>query len=329
MLKKSTSIIALCLLVIFIVAIGGAYATFNYSIEMPYPFQKDFSLTVENFSYVPGSSEMVSGEVAVAEKFVEELNKSLTTNEQTELESYIEERKNKGSSWLPINELAADDPAAEGLRELLGIDLYPELTVIIKFLSGVPAYELYTTRVDVDETDENGEYVIPESEFQSETTFVYPVNRTTFQVLADGTYVANQVSVGYSRAIYYYETPTQQSTTRTYDVSAWAEGISFNTAITMEADIVGEEITVQNIDSQKEVYFAFSVGGWSGAPTGRYTFETDVQGLTATWYNSSYTNVTGNNLTGSGFGGSTYYLKLSYTAPEGQEPQDFKFTFAP
>jgi len=329
MFKNATRIFALALLILFTVAIGTVYATFNYSIEMPYLFQKDTALVVENFSYVPGASEMVSGEVAVAEKFVEELNKSLTTSVQTQLEGYIEDRKDKGSSWFPINELAADDPEANGLRELLGIDNYPELTVIIKFLSGVPAYELYTTRVDVDAVDKNGNYVIPEEEFQSETTFIYPVNRTTFQVLADGTYVANHVTVGYSRAIYYYETPTQQSTIRTYDVSTWAEGISFDTAITMENSIIGKEITVQNIDKQKEVYFEFTVGGWQGASTGIYRFSTDVEGLTATWYNSNYNNVTGNSLGGSGLGGNKYYLKLSYSIPDGQTPQDFKFTFAP
>ncbi len=307
---------------IVILSIGGAYAAFNYSVDPPSTLKQDISLKVEPFTYVPGASEMVSGEVAVSERFVEEINKSIKDKNSTSIDDFIEARKNKStSSWFPMNELAADDPDAEGLRELLGIDNYPELTVIIKFISGVPAYELYTTRVDVDAVDENGNYVIPESEFENETTFLYPVNRISFQVLADGMYKANQVTVGYSRAIYYYETPTSQSTTRTYDVSAWAEGTSLDTAITMEAGILGKEITVQNIDQEKEVYFTFDIGGWGGPSTGVYTFTTDVEGLTATIYNSSGVEVTGSSLSR-----GTYYLKLSYQTEN--EPENFKFTFS-
>ena len=189
-------------------------------------------------------------------------------------------------------------------------------------------FKLIKLRTMSNAKDKDGNYIIPEEEFVSETTFIYPVNRTTFTVLADGTYSAKEVTVGYSRAIYYYETPTQQSTTRTYDVSTWAEGISFNTAITMESGIIGEVITVQNIDQQKEVYFKFTVNS-----NANYTFTPHVEGLTAQVYNSSQQAVGNSNangwsgrLTGSGWGGTTYYLKLVYNTDT--DPTDMKFTFS-
>ncbi|MBQ2711305.1 MAG: hypothetical protein IJF66_05125 [Clostridia bacterium] len=328
MTRKITHGLAIFLLVITVISIGGVYATFTYSIDPPHLLEQDLQLKVEPFTYLPGANEMVSGEVAVTERFVAELNKIAKDKNSTELDEIIEARKDKGSAWWPINELAADDPEASALREILGIDEYPELTVIIKFLNSVPAYELYTTRVDVDAKDKDGNYIIPEEEFVSETTFLYPVNRTTFTVLADGTYSAKEVTVGYSRAIYYYETPTQQSTTRTYDVSTWAEGISFNTAITMESGIIGKVITVQNIDQQKEVYFKFTVNS-----NANYTFTPHVEGLTAQVYNSSQQAVGNSNangwsgrLTGSAWGGTTYYLKLVYNTDT--DPTDMKFTFS-
>ena len=317
MIKRYSRILALFMVIITLLTVGGVYATFIYAENPPGTILQDTSLRVESFSYVPGAGQMVSGEVAVTEKFVQEVNKIVSDPNQTQLDEIIEARKDKGSWFFSINELAADDPEAEGLRELLGIDNYPELTVIIKFTSGVPAYELYTTRVDVDAKDENGNYIIPETEFKNETTYIYPVNRTTFQVLADGTYSAQQVTVGYSRAIYYYETPTSQSTTRTYDVSTWAEGTSYQTAVNIESDIIGKEITVQNTAQQKEVYFKFTVSS-----AGRYYFNTSVAGLSAKIYNSSYKQVTNNNLSAR----TTYYLKLNYQT-EG-EPQDFKFTLS-
>ena len=309
--------VVLVLLTLF--TVGGVFASWVYPDNLTAIFSKDFKVDLDMFEYIEGSDEMVTGEVVVAEKFAEELGKMLSSPNSTTLDEIVEARKDKGG-WFSINELAADDPADEGvkLRQLLGLDEFPELTVIIKFTSGTPGYELFTTRVDVDAKDENGNYIIPEEEFENETTFIYPVNRVTFSRESNGKYVANKVVVGYSRAIYYYATPTTQSTTRTYDVSTWAMGADFASAIPMENEIIGKEITVQNIDKQKEVYFEFSVGGWGGASTGRYTVSTNTKGLTATIYNSSYKEVSGNLSRG------TYYLKLSYTTND--EPENFKFT---
>ncbi len=311
--------VVLVLLTLF--TVGGVFASWVYPDDLTAVFYKDFKVDLDMFEYIEGSDEMVTGEVVVAEKFAEELGKMLSSPNSTTLDEIVEARKDKGG-WFSINELAADDPADEGvkLRELLGLDEFPELTVIIKFTSGTPGYELFTTRVDVDAKDENGNYIIPEEEFENETTFIYPVNRVTFSRDSSGKYVANKVVVGYSRAIYYYETPTSQSTTRTYDVSTWAMGTDFASAIPMENEIIGKEITVQNIDKQKEVYFEFSVGGWGGASTGRYRVTTQTEGLTATIYNSSYNVVNGNLSRG------TYYVKLSYSTTE--EPENFKFTLS-
>ena len=77
---------------------------------------------------------------------------------------------------------------------------------------------------------------------------------------------------------------------------------------------LGDEITVQNVDEQKEVFFKFTVSS-----RGRYAFTTDVTGLTALIYNSSYADVTNNTL----YANTTYYLKLNYITMG--NAQDFKF----
>lgn len=328
MLKSVRWICSLVVVLVCVLSIGGAYAVWSYPTDRLDDFQLGKKITMEAFDIIEGDNDMVVGEAVVAEKLVAEINKMNADASTTTLDEITEERKDKGG-WLgTINELAADDPDDVGakLKALLGLDTYPELTVIIKFISAAPGYELFTTRVDVDAKDENGEYIIPESEFENETTFIYPVNRTTFKMGMDGNYVIDTATVGYSRAIYYYDTPTQQSTTRCYDVTMWAEGTSFDTAVEMENDIIGKEITVQNIDQTKEMYFQFTIGGWGGASAGVYKVTTETAGLTATIYNSSGQDVTGQRLTGSTWSSSTYYLKLSYTTTG--TPENFKFTLS-
>ncbi|MBQ3234899.1 MAG: hypothetical protein IJA97_01940 [Clostridia bacterium] len=322
-MKSIRHLFVLAIAVMLIAVVGGAFATFVYPVKPPEDIDGEVNVSLGMFEYYEGTGDMNMAEEIVADRFVKEMTTMLTNANNTRLDEVIEARKSSGSFWLQPKEFAADDPAGESreLREILGLEEYPELTVIIKFVSGSPGYELFTTRVDVDAKDENGNYIIPEEEFSNETTFIYPVNRTTFKSDGKGGYVVDKVTVGYSRAIYYYETATTQNTTRTYDVSTWAEGNSTSTAVPMETEIIGEEITVQNIDKQKEAYFGFSVGGWGGASTGKYKFTTSVQGLTATILNSSGRNVTNSNLSN-----GNYYLKLSYST-EG-EPEDFKFTFS-
>lgn len=323
-MKRFRHVLALAIAVTLIAVIGGAFATFTYPLKPPDDFDGEVNLSLGMFEYYEGTGDMNMAEEMLADRFVKEMTTMFVSPNDTRLDDVIEARKNRGSFWLSPKEFAVDDSASESreLREILGLEDYPELTVIIKFVSGSPGYELFTTRVDVDAKDENGNYIIPEEEFANETTFIYPVNRTTFKSDGNGGYVVDKVTVGYSRAIYYYETATTQNTTRTYDVSAWAEGNSTSTAVPMEPEIIGEAITVQNIDKQKEAYFSFTVGGWNGAPTGKYVFTTSVEGLTATILNSSGRDVTKNNLSN-----GTYYLKLNYST-EG-EPEDFKFTFTP
>lgn len=317
MIKKFSRTLSIVLVIAIICLIGGVNASYIYAIDSPEDVDNSLSIWLQPYEEFEGSEEMVTGELLVTDRFITEINTMLTNPNSTELDETIETRKEKGSSWWPVNEFAADDPASEGetLRKILGLDDFPELTVIIKFVDDAPGYELYTTRVDVDKKDENGNYLIPESEFEKETTFIYPVNRTTFKSDGNGNYVVDHVTVGYSRAIYYYATPTTQTTTRTYDVSTWAEGKSINTAVEIERGIIGQEITVQNIDKQKEVYFKFSV-----STRGKYNFDTSVDGLTAVILNSRGQDVTNSNLSAY----TTYYLRLNYST-EGT-PEDFKFT---
>ena len=298
---------------IFLASVTGVLATWEYATAAP-GLENESSFELGAFSYLPGTGDLVTGEVSVTERFVEEINKD---NTQTIIHQLIADRKAKGSGWASINELAADDPNAEGIKELLGIDKYPDLTVVIKFLDDVPSYELYTTRVDIDAVDENGNFIITDDDINNETTYIYPVNRTTFTVLADGTYEAKDVTVGYSRAIWYYETPTQKTDMRTFDVTLWNEGKDIATAVQLEDSVLGNEVTVQNIDQQKVAYFKFTVGYFN---TGTYTVRCNTPGLTAQILKSNGTAATGRLSRG------TYYVKLTYTTTG--EPEDFKFTLS-
>ncbi|MBO7215256.1 MAG: hypothetical protein J6V66_07200 [Clostridia bacterium] len=301
-----------------VMLIGGAFATFVYQSSPPDDVTGDVSLSLNKFEYYEGGDYMEMAEELVTNKFVTEMTTMLKSPNSTRLDEVIEARKDRGGWFMSPKEFAANDVAGESveLRQILELDKYPELTVIIKFVSGTPGYELFTTRVNVDAKDENGNFVIPEEEFSEETTFIYPVNRTTFKSDGKGGYVVDHVTVGYSRAIYYYETATAQNTTRTYDVSTWAEGNSFSTAVEIESGIVGKEITVQNIDKEKTAYFKFKVPS-----RGRYKFSTTTPGLTGLICNSSGVAVTGNLSTN-----TNYYLKLTYSAQG--EAENFKFTLS-
>ncbi len=330
MFKSMRWICSLVVLIVGILSIGGAYAIWSYPTDRVDDYQVKKDITMDAFNFIEGDNDMVVGEAVVADRLVEEINKMNANASSTILDEITEERKDKGGWLATINELAADDPNNVGarLRALLGLDEFPELTLIIKFTNSGCGYELFTTRVDVDAKDENGEYIIPEEEFSEETTFIYPVNRTTFKRGADGKYVVDQASVGYSRAIYYYDydnsSNPQGRKTRCYDVTMWAEGNSFDTAVEMENEIIGKEITVDNIDKTKEVYFRFSV---NRSNRGVYNVATSTPGLTARIYDSNNNDVTGQTIGSTSlFGSTTYYLKLTYTTDG--VPENFKFTLA-
>ena len=322
-IKRLSLIVVSITLLIIIFATIGVSATWLYPIGAPKDQEISSDISLSPFHYVEGDDEMIPDEVAISDRFIKEVNKVLADDTTTTLDEIVEARKDR--SWFTINEIAADDPNNEGsmLRELLGLSDFPELTVIIKFTNSGCGYELFTTRVDVDAKDEHNNYVIPESEFQNETTYIYPVNRITFTSDGNGGYVADKVSVGYSRTIYYYDYQggwgnSQSTKTRTYDVSTWAEGSSISTAVAIESEILGRDITVQNIAEQKEVYFKFTAASRS-----KYVFTSNTAGLTGRIYNSSGQDVTDSTLTRN----TTYYLKLTYQASAGGV-EDFKFTLS-
>ena len=297
-MKFTSKVMLPIMIVILAIAVGGVFASWNFYERAPHSESTDFGVTVKEFAWT-GSEEMVNGETQVVTRFIEEINKSST---ETIIHDLIAAREDKGNWFAPIRELAADDPEAEGLIELLGIDKYPELTVIIKFIDGTPAYELYTTRVDVDAKDSNGNYIITDEQVNNETMWIYPVNRTTFSVVG-GKYEVDTVTIGYSRAIWYYEDPYTKSDIRTFDVVLWEEGKNMDTAITLETAVIGEKITIQNIDAKKDVWFKFVPNR-----TATYTFTMANSSTSVEVYNSSGNRITNYNLTRN----NTYYIKVSY-----------------
>ena len=305
MKRLKTCALMLALLMLF--SIGGVNADWMYLINA---LNLDYTLSdmeASHFVYIEGDEEMVTAESVFAENFTKEINDPTSA-----IHTYIENRQDKGSWFMPIGELAVNDPAAAGLKELLELTDYPEITAIIKFTNTTPAYELYTTRVNVEEKDENGNYVIPDSAFDGETTFIYPVNKTVFR-MENGKYVPDNVSVGYSRTIRYYETPMQKSDVRTFDVSAWQEGVSSATALEIETGVIDKEITIQNTETNKEVWVTFT-------PTERNTTYSFVgTNCTATIYNTR-----GNVVTGAMSRNNTYNICIQYHTIA--TPENIKFT---
>ena len=297
-MKWTSKILLPIMIAVLVLTAGGVFASWNFYERAPHSESTDFNVTVKEFAWT-GSEEMVNGETHVVTRFIEEINKSAS---ETIIHDLIEAREDKGSWFAPIRELAADDPEATGLIELLGIDKYPELTVIIKFIDGTPGYELYTTRVDVDAKDSNGNYIITDEQVNNETMWIYPVNRTTFSVV-DGKYEVDTVTIGYSRAIWYYEDPYTKSDIRTFDVVLWQEGKDMNTAITLETAVIGEKITIQNIDAHKEVWFEFTPNR-----TATYTFTMANSSTRVEVYNANGNRVNNYNLTRN----NTYYIKVIY-----------------
>lgn len=306
---KKLRVFSAILAFVAVLSVASVCATWVY-IQNADPLNHSLSdVEMNHFVFIEGDEEMITAEAVFTENFIKEIN-----DPNSPIHDYIDARKDKGSFFASVNELALNDPEADGLKELLGLTAYPEITAIIKFKSGTPAYELFSTRVDVYEKDENGNYVIPDSVFEDETMFIYPVNRVTLKVQG-GKYVADSVSHGYSRTIWYYETPTSQSDVRTFDVSAWAEGVSMSTALTIETGIIGKEITVKNTEESKEVWFVFK-------PTTRNKTYSFVGGnCTAKVYNSS-----GNEVSNSMTRNNTYYIRVSYT--HFGAPENIRFTIS-
>jgi len=219
------------LVIVTVFSITGVAATWQYATGNASSVTTSWFANVREFLYAEGDNEgeMVSEELALTNRLVDIFNgnvsENLTQAQIDMLESAIQERRGEG--WR-INELLADDKdCAAEMKDVLGLKDDTELTVIIKFVDdnandNVPDYELFTTRVDVDGKDENGNYIIPEDRFANENGYIYPVNRTTF-IYKDGKLVVNNVEVGYSRTIYYWEN-NAKTETRTYDVTQWATG---------------------------------------------------------------------------------------------------------
>ena len=236
MKKIYLQILTIVLAFVFIFGAGGVYAAWAYA-------EGDVESTDANLGigmYVwtdrpeDNQGDMSFEETTVTNNLTDILTDVLDSGssspEAEEFNDIIADRKSDTGGGLfatAPKEVGIDDPDAAGLRRLLGIEDDSELSAIIKFTNDAVGYELYTTRVNVNAKDSNGNYVFADDEVDAKNHYIYPVNKTTFTKKADGTVVADTISVGYSRVIWYYETGGQESSTiRSFDVTLWAKGDS-------------------------------------------------------------------------------------------------------
>lgn len=235
-MKLKTKMLAIVLAFVCIFSVAGVSATWVYA-EGPIDLT-NVNLGIGMYVWTDrpedNQGDMSLEETTVTNNLTDILTDVLDSGssspEAEEFNDIIADRKNDTGGGLfatAPKEVGIDDPDAAGLRRLLGIEDDSSLSAIIKFTSDAVGYELYTTRVDVNAKDENGNYVFADDEVDAKNHYIYPVNKTTFTKKADGTVVADTISVGYSRVIWYYETGGQESSTiRSFDVTLWAKGDS-------------------------------------------------------------------------------------------------------
>lgn len=276
-------LVAVVLALVSLFCIGGVSAAWVYADGPISPIQQLLDIGIWNWTETPGGDQgdETKEEAALREAFADILNDVDDTkisgetgefaqyNDMTKQEAFeaiIEERKNDdGNGWYSKapGEVGADDPDAEYLRKLLNIPNDSELSVMIKFVSGGVGYELYTTRVDVDAKDANGNYVFSDDEVTKQNHYIYPVNKTTFVETSSGI-VEDKISVGYSRVLWYWDTGVSQTKTiRSFDVSQWAEGTSSD-PVEVDRDDASNGIYIYSDIGQMETTVYFRYGNYSG-----------------------------------------------------------------
>ena len=313
MTKLYAKVVAIVLAFVSVLSIGGVFAMWVYTEGPIEGINQSLGLGIYVWTENDNSGDMTGEEADLTNRVVNIINGEVTTedgkNAKEVLETIVKNRSDAGRVWgYNVNEIAADE-AAE-LKTLLGLD-GSSLTTIIKFIYGtswnnrntVVGYELFTTRVDLDgrydsnkdgKVDETDDYSIPDEAFDKENGenwYIYPVNRTTFTTKTENgktVYVADEVQVGYSRTIEYYETATtQKAGSRTYDVAQWSTGLDRNNAV--QINKTGDFYIYNNIGQmtpETPAYFYYD------GSTGR---NATPDATMATWYKIEKSTASGNS----------------------------------
>ena len=344
-------IVAIVLTFVCWMSVGGVAAAWVYADGPISPIQQ--LLDIGLFTWVAGEDQgdQTTDEKELAGEIVNILNDmndktvTVTVNGreqqmtgQDAFEQLMDNRKDEGSS-RPMNEMMVDDPNAQALRELLGIADDTEITAVIKFVnatSTTPGYELYTTRVDVNAKDANGNYIIPKANITNENYYIYPVNKITFVKDSNGDYIQNNIVVGYSRAIWYYEDNNVKydgnggrAEIRTFDVTQWKTGASADDENAIKVEKTGELFIysdIGQIGNTNETAIYFRRANWSGYGYSYTNFA--ASGLSAASVDTSIANGTYSFVRG--VNGSNQYAKMTYTPgsknPSASNPNLVRFT---
>lgn len=347
-----TRLVAVVLALVSLFCIGGVSAAWVYATGAIAP--TSINLGVDLFTWVAGEDQgdQTTDEKGLAGEIVNILNdmndKTVTVNVngrpqqmtgQDAFEQLMENRQNQGSSSYPMNELAINDPNATALKELLGIGDDTEISAVIKIVratSTTPGYELYTTRVDVNAKDANGNYIIPKTNITNENYYIYPVNKITFIKDSNGDYIQNNIVVGYSRAIWYYEGNNVKydgnggrAEIRTFDVTQWKTGASADDENAIKVEKTGELFIysdIGQIGNTNETAVYFRRANWR---YGSYSYTNFASsGLSAASVNTSIANGTYSFVRG--VNGNNQYAKMTYTPgtknPSANNPNLVRFT---
>ena len=351
MKSVSRKLVAVVLALVSLCCTGGVYATWTYASGAPEPVLKELPVGIYVWTLGDNEGDMTIDETDLTNRFVTILNGTDTKpisgetgnfaqynglTPQQAFNKIIDARQDKGWGFYTINELGIDDPDpnAQYIKKLLGLEEHPGFSTVIHFDDSDVGYSLYTTRVDVNAKDENGNYVVTDQMVSDENYYIFPVNKTTF-IEKGGQIFAENIYAGYSRVIWYYEELNQQSDEiGTFDVVLWGTGesadlankkaIGFDEAKLSTAE---KEFTVQNTNESITLWFAMELGdlnGWSGG-AGSDVFMFKGNNCTITLYQSNGTTVinpsANNRYTLNG--NTTYYFKVEYTAGDKAENISF------
>ena len=296
MTKLYAKVVAIVLAFVALLSVGGVLATWTYAEGPVVPVTSDLNVGLYVWTEGDNEGDMTGDENNLTNRLINVVNGTIDSEEtfnvngtemsaQDAFSTIVEQRKDQGS-YRPMNEIDGDDPNANVIREILGIEEETELSVVIKFVDDNPNdlvadYELYTTRVDVNAKDEGGNFIIPKASVDKENYYIYPVNRTTFTVTRENgklVYKANNIYVGYSRVIWYYLNNTTKydgnngrDEIRTFDVTQWATGASADAenAVKVEYDIgdfyIYSDIGQVGAENATAVYFRCVRTSWGSS----------------------------------------------------------------
>ena len=191
-------LVAVVLAFVSLCCVGGVYATWTYASNYVVPVTHQIVATMGVWTEGDNEGDMTVDETDLTNRFVAILNGADTKpisgetgsfaqynglTPQQAFDKIVDARKDKGwGNYYTINELGIDDPDpnAQYIKKLLGLEEHPGFSTVIHFDDSDVGYSLYTTRVDVNAKDENGNYVVTDQMVSDENYYIFPVNKTTF-----------------------------------------------------------------------------------------------------------------------------------------------------